>query len=129
MDSDGIDHTIVSWRAWYIGDGGLKEYTSEDCDWSELPEVGVLVVLLYYRTRGYTREMTSKSWYWREETSHGTIYACDDWADAIFPRENPGHPDVKRGRWTTDQLMVDARRLATDARSIAPNEAERVDSG
>jgi hypothetical protein len=120
------DLIVVGWRAWYT-DG--RVFDSAATRWEDLPEHGVLVVLLYHRTRPYSRTMSGRSLYWREVTPKGSIYACDETADAIIPKEVRQANCVKYGKWVTDNEMLEARLASEKMQPIAPNESLRVDKG
>ena len=122
MNSDGIDRTIVSWRAWYTG--GRTFHSMTTC-WKDLPEIGVLCVVIYYRTRPYRRSMSGSSLYWLEDTPEGPVFGYDDAADAIIPDEVYQKGCVKRGKWVTDEEMAEVT-IQVQKASIAPNEGERV---
>jgi hypothetical protein len=99
---------VVSWRAWYVTEAhGLLRFDSRKTQWKDLPKVGALVFVLYYEGKG-CRIMSGRSLYWREQTSKGVIYACDDMADAILPTGGKESPFVKLGKWTTDEIMTQA---------------------
>ena len=122
MPRPEIDRTIVGWRAWYAGG---RVYDSTQMEWSELPEHGVLIVILYYKTRWYSRTMSGSSIYWREDTPQGPIYAHNEAADAIISAEARERNYVKFGKWVTDEEL-NLSRLASDAlRRIAPDESLR----
>lgn len=124
MSVEYVDRTVVGWRAWYVTpQGHMARYTSADTRWENLPSVGVLVVLLYYRGRG-TRRMSSKSWYWTEDTPYGTLYAYDDWKDAILPDDYETSPRVKRGKWAHDTVMTTASTEADMAQKYPPRDAK-----
>lgn len=95
-------------------------YDSASCRWEDLPELGVLVVLLYCRERNRSRRMSGRSLYWRE----GGIYACDDASDAILPE---GDNLVKRGKWVTEEEFAWASNEANRLQNEAPDESLRVD--
>jgi hypothetical protein len=114
-----VDAKPIGWRAWYA-EGGY--YDSTLMEWEELPTDGVLFVIIYWRTRPHCRIMSGKSLYWKD----GDIYAYDDAADAITPKDDRL---VKRGKWVTDQEYQDVQQEVMAAQTIAPDESLRVDDG
>lgn len=114
-----VDQTIVGWRAWYV-DG--RYFDSSYSRWEDLPRDGVIIFVLYNRTRHHRRLMLGVSLYWKD----GEIYACDNKADA---RIRPGlaRRFIKRGKWTTDTEYYWALDEATAAKQ-APDEALRIES-
>ena len=93
-------HGIVGWRAWYTGG---RVYDSASCSWEDLPELGVLVILLYCRERHRSRRLSGRSLYWREPTEDGFIYGHDDAADAILPEGAERKGWLKRGEYVTEE--------------------------
>ncbi len=119
---DGIDHTPISWRAWYTGN---RVFESTTTSWEDLPEEGLLRVNVYYRTRPYHKKMQGRSLYWVEHMPEGVVYCYDDSADAIISKEAQENNRVKKGKWVPD-VEFERVRHAADAARDAPNEEDRI---
>lgn len=90
----------IGWKAWYT-EG--RKYDSANIAWEDLPNDGVVLVMLYQDARGpnrlpMRRTMIGEDYYFK----HGEIYG-----HGVHPLEDvveryPG-ASVKRGKWTTDE--------------------------
>jgi hypothetical protein len=101
------DQDIIRWRTWCVGG---KVYNGSTFDeWSQLPDDGVLTVMLWHRD-GTRRVMQGNDYYWA--TPDG-VYAHGDSRDPVVDIINR-YPSasVKRGMWTTDAEM---NRVAAEA--------------
>lgn len=121
ITKEHIDCTIVSWRAWYT-EG--RKFDSVNTHWEDLPQDGVLVFVLYQRSKGHRRMMCGVSLYWKEEIREGTIYACDNVADALIP-DGLSQKYIKRGKWTTDEEYARVREEALQSQQ-SPDESLRI---
>jgi hypothetical protein len=115
-----VDTSIVGWRAWYSGG---KEYNSKEHRWQELPSAGVLMFVLYQKTRPYRRVMVGVSFYWHVPDKD--IYACDNAEDAQIPVDLDAS-FIKRGEWVDDPQYNAALEKAT-ATLLAPDESGRIE--
>lgn len=89
--------SIIGFRTWYEND---KVYDSKSTTWKELPDDGLIVVILYENKRlrsddGYYRRILSnKSFYW---------VMPDNPLDVFYDDENPTkrYPGaiIKLGKW------------------------------
>lgn len=102
---------VIGWRAWYA-DG--SKYDSVTIEWEDLPNDGVIVVVLYFdnKTR---RIMDGSSWYFRARHESGDfIYGENDGS----PEENKKRYGesilLKRGKWTTEKIMYALQKEAMD---------------
>lgn len=118
------DLTIVGWRAWYTGG---RYFDSTTTTWEDLPELGVLYVIVYCRSRPRSRSMSTKDLYWLEITPEGDIYACGDVAGSIISQDSIDNNRVKRGKWVTDQEMAEVVAAAQPLLGKAPDETLRID--
>jgi len=92
---------VIGWRCWY--DSG-SVYDSTGTSWSELPNDGVLVVMLYRRD-GTRRVMSGNDYYWTSQHKEGVVYGqSNEYPD---PARYPGAL-VKRGRMAPDHVMQQA---------------------
>lgn len=104
---------VIGWRTWYA-DG--KKYNSKDMRWNDLPDDGVLVIMLYFdnKTR---RIMDGSSWYFRvKDKSGGFIYGENDDSPEENRKRYGESISLKRGKWTTEKIMQDFQKEAMDAK-------------
>lgn len=104
---------VIGWRVWYA-DG--SKYDSATTRWSDLPNDGVIVAVLYFddKTR---RVMDGSSWYFRAKHESGEfIYGENE----DSPEENKKRygEDIflKRGKWTTEAIMYASQKEAMDSK-------------
>lgn len=101
------------WRAWYT-DG--RTFSSADTDWTDLPDTGVLGVVVYLDPP-YRKLVSGGDWYYLD-SDHvpATVPTHTEWGRWTDP---PAVPEVecKRGaavtddRWTAvEQAMMEATR-------------------
>lgn len=96
---------VARWRAWYTEN---RVFDGQGfADWAELPDDGVLSVMLWFAD-GTRRVEQGNDHYWA--TPEGIYAHSDDPLDEI-ERRYPG-ASVKRGKWTTDAQM---QRVAAEA--------------
>ncbi len=94
-------------RVWYTEDR-IFDVTSVD-DWDNLPELGILAVAAEYGFDEHGRKLgqvwTGSDWYWMYEEkiySNGdSTWDIDSWVDVSAPSGSI----LKRGKWTTDEIM------------------------
>ncbi len=110
---------VVAIRAWYA-DGARYHSSGESLErfWDELPEAGVLAVMLYEDARGPAGHPTRRLLCGRDNyfmAPGGTYGVTDDAPDRIAAR----HPGalIKRGR-----LVADAQYEAALAEAMAAKE-------
>lgn len=104
---------IVGWKAWY-SDG--KKYGGKTLsDWKQLPDDGLLIVMLYYNrfstdgTLRYKRIMMGNDFYWCHPGNMDNIYAQGDEGETEIKKRYP-QASIKRGAWTDDahfQMIID----------------------
>lgn len=108
---------VIGWRAWYADE---SRYDSKATRWEDLPDDGVLVVVLYFdenRPDGkpLRRINSGVDWYFRAKGLKGFIYGQNN----DTPEENKKRygDDIllKRGKWADDSMMHRAEREASAA--------------
>lgn len=100
---------VIGWRAWYANG---SEYDSAVTRWEDLPDDGVLVVMLYFddKTR---RIMDSSDWYFRIRHKSGDfIYGENNGSPEENKKRYGESISLKRGKWTTEKLMRDSQKEA-----------------
>ena len=123
---------VVAWRAWYA-DGGV--YQSEEMDWSDLPNDGVVYVTLFYKETTpdgqATRRFMVGEWYFRwVALDDSVVYGhttCSKLPNGELVSESvesileryPG-AEVKRGKWVSDEMMERIHQEATIRRVDDP---------
>ena len=97
---------VAAWKAWYRGG---QAYCGTTRDWEELPDEGVLAVVVVFDEKApgcdfYLRRMVSGSdLYWAcEIDGHWTI--CQGSHEDKPARRYPG-AIIKHGVWTSDEEM------------------------
>lgn len=96
---------VIGWRAWF--DNG-RVYDSRQHTWSDLPDDGVLVIMLYHAS-GTKRILSGSDYYFLAQHPEGPIYGQD---------RNPPDParfvdlQEKRGRWVPDHVQERAEHEA-----------------
>lgn len=91
---------VAGWRVWYA-DGAV--YDSRSSAWEDLPELGVVVVVVYHAafTAGgtrYRKMLDGGDWYWPFARS-GTTDERGAWVD---PPRGVAPELLKRGVWVSD---------------------------
>jgi hypothetical protein len=97
---------MIRWRAWYRG-GGV--FDSEETEWADLPDDGLLIVAILFNeySRGgerYRRIMMGSDWCWLcELEGRWTLCEGNETKEEILER----YPDavLKRGAWTSDEEL------------------------
>lgn len=91
----------VRWRAWFVG---MDVYDSlEGFEWEDLPDVGVLGVIVYFADGG-KRVCSGDTWYWQYYSDgHWTIAHSREPIEELM--EVYGDQPFKRGKWTVEQEM------------------------
>lgn len=105
---------MLGWRTWYA-DGAV--YSSSRTTWVALPELGVVVVVVYYDafTAGgvqYRRILDGGDWYWPWAKS-ATSGARGAW---IEPPPHVPRALLKRGVWVSDLTFDIITQRAWDSR-------------
>lgn len=99
-DDDGM--RVAHWQVWF-DDGSIREGSTID-EWRDLPDDGVLALLLVYDQPGYGRTASGADYYFAAEGRLETIYGNSNLsAEDILTRYVGA--SVKRGRWTDDAFM------------------------
>ena len=90
---------VTAWKAWYSGG---RSFCHEGYKWADLPDEGVIGVMIVYddETR---RNMTGSDFYWVAEIM-GVPTFCQGLHDDYPERRYPG-AIIKIGVWTTDEEM------------------------
>jgi hypothetical protein len=100
--------TIVGWRAWYAD---WSVYDSKKMDWADLPDSGVVIVMLYYAERSssgkrYRDVLSGADWYFRAGTAYGTNHDSHidpgQWVDPAPVLAKHPNAELKRGEWVDD---------------------------
>jgi hypothetical protein len=97
---------VFAWKAWYRGG---QSYCSTGTDWSELPEEGVLGIVVVFDefspgTEVRLRRMVSGTdLYWACELA-GEFTICQGSHDDKPEKRYPG-AEIKKGVWTSDDEM------------------------
>lgn len=104
-DPNAPPQLVVGFRIWYV-DGTIATGTTR-ADWEQLPDDGVLIVMLYYNrfdTGGdsrYRRVLMSNDHFWHAPGTMDAIFGqSDDAPHVITAKYEQAH--VKRGKWTDD---------------------------
>lgn len=89
---------VIGWRAWYKGN---IKYNSKEIDWADLPNDGLLVVVVYFRKgdRKERRIMNGCDWYFYSPSDKSYFDNNES------PESNRlRYPDciLKRGQWTNE---------------------------
>ena len=93
---------VVGWRAWYT-DG--SKYDSATTRWNDLPDDGVVVIVLYFdnKTR---RIMDGSDWYFRAKHESGDFVYGENNDPSEENKKRYGEDiSLKRGQWTTEKVM------------------------
>lgn len=108
---------VIGWHAWYA-DG--SKYDSKTTKWRDLPDDGVLVIVLYFNSKRpdgkHLRRINSGvDWYFRAKGLKDFIYGQNN----DTPEENKKRygEDIllKRGKWADDTGMQRAEKEASEA--------------
>lgn len=100
---------VVGWRAWYT-DG--SKYNSKDTKWKDLPDDGVVVIVLYFdnKTR---RIMDGSDWYFRAKHESGDfIYGENNDSPEENKKRYGEDISLKRGKWTAEKIMYGLQKEA-----------------
>jgi len=108
---------VIGWRAWYA-DG--SKYDSKTTKWKDLPEDGVLVVVLYFddkRPDGklLRRINTGGDWYFKAKGLEGPIYGQNNDTPEENEKRYGESISLKRGKWSDDATMQQAEKEASEA--------------
>lgn len=109
---------VKGWRAWY---SETLIYDSRTTNWVDLPDDGLLVVVVYLNTdegsntfrRGtkYRRTMSGHDHFFEAQGPLGPIYgSSNDSMDLITQRYGPS--SIKKGQWSDDETYSRIRDLA-----------------
>lgn len=93
---------VIGWRVWY---GDDSKYDSKNTRWEDLPDDGVVVVMLYFdnKTR---RIMDGSDWYFRAKHKSGDFIYGENSDSPEENRKRYGKGiSLKRGQWTTEKIM------------------------
>lgn len=108
---------VIGWRVWYA-EG--KKYDSVSTKWKDLPDDGVLIIVLYFdgkRPDGkpLRRINSGVDWYFRAKGLKEFIYGQNN----DTPEENKKRygADIllKQGKWTDEPTMYQAEKEASEA--------------
>lgn len=104
---------MIKWGAWYED----AFYSSDDCDWSELPDKVQIVKIIeeaeYSPGKHYSRTLDGKDWYYRAPDGRIEAVASVSW-DGYRPKPcYVPEKDIKRGTGVDDATFV---RLTEEAR-------------
>ena len=99
---------VIGWRIWY-DDGHVADSLMDT--WANLPDDGVLVIMLYRRD-GSRRVMSGNDYYWTSVHPAGVVYGQSDTAPDL-----KRYPQciVKRGRFAPDHIIQAAEADAADS--------------
>ena len=104
---------VIGWRAWYADD---SKYNSKDTKWNDLPDDGVIVIVLYFdnKTR---RIMDGSDWYFRARHKSGDfIYGENNDSPEENKKRYGENISLKRAKWTTEKIMYASQKEAMDAK-------------
>lgn len=109
-----VDRRVVGWRIWYRADTeGGAYFDSSTTDWRDLPELGVLQLVVYFAD-GRRMTLGGQDYYWIEKGGDGQVAYCSDKSNsAILPEGDPSA--IKRGKWTSGTEMADVEAKARAA--------------
>ena len=117
---------VTAWKAWYTED---RQFASDiapgfdTVDWVDLPDDGVLLVVLYMDETGghgkpYRQILSGSDWYFTAQSENGLMYMSNN----DSPEENklryPGCI-LKRGKGVDMQTMKIKEKLAQED-NVAP---------
>ena len=109
---------VIAWKAWYRGG---QAYCSPGTTWEDLPDEGVLGVMIAFdefAPRSETRlrrQMSGSDLYWSCELL-GKFTLCQGQHEDKPEKRYPGC-SIKRGAWTSDEEM---QRVNDDMRDWNP---------
>jgi len=104
---------VIGWQAWYA-DG--SKYDSATTKWTDLPDDGVLIIMLYFdnKTR---RIMDGSDWYFRAKHESGEFIYGENNDPPEENRKRYGKSVLlKRAKWTTEKIMYDLQKEAMGAK-------------
>lgn len=90
---------MIAWKAWFSGG---RSWCSSGTPWEDLPEEGVIGVVIVFDD-GTRRNMTGSDMYWMVELL-GKPTLCQGLHDDRPAERYPG-ASIKRGVWTSDEEM------------------------
>jgi len=115
---------VIGWRAWYA-DG--SKYNSKDTKWSDLPDDGVIVVMLYFDEKKPSgnpkrRIMDGSDWYFQAKHESGDfIYGENNDSPEENKKRYGEDISLKKGKWTAEKIMYASQKEAMEAK-ICPCE-------
>jgi len=105
---------ILGWAAWVDTETGTEIYSSKDMEWEDLPDDGIIFIMLYKDTGDgqesnisyptYTESLAGNDYYWKAPHHSGTIYGSGNDSLAEIKARYPG-ADIKRGKWVPHSLF------------------------
>ena len=110
--------SVIGWKAWYQ-DGAM--YSSRHTSWADLPDDGVVLVLLYFdatteQGESLRRYMEGDNWYFMAPGPDGPIYGHNSHDREENQRRYPGLI-AKRGQWTDERSLREIQQSAAAARN------------
>lgn len=95
---------VIGWRAWYAGG---RTFSSDETDWTDLPDDGVLGAMVYYADRSpggvpYRRIVSGGDWYHLVDGEPACTATHDEWGEWVDPPDAPD-AELKRGRGVHDE--------------------------
>lgn len=108
---------VIGWRAWYA-DG--SKYDSETTEWRDLPDDGVLIIVLYFddkRPDGkpLRRINSGVDWYFKATGLKGSIYGLNNDTPEENKKRYGEDISLKQGKWTDEPIMYQAEKEAMEA--------------
>lgn len=114
---------IIAWKAWFVTvpmQEAPLSYTSDDCDWAELPNDGCLGVVLFEDSKkpdGYRNRtiLSTYDYYFKS----GNVYGSDnDVRERNVQQEIKDRyvdPVIIRGIWTDEETMHEVQQQMRNA--------------
>ena len=91
--------TTVGWQVWY-DDGSI--YDSDNSDWSDLPDDGVLVKMIYY-SDGTRQIQQGADYFFIAQHHSGEEIHANSTKTIPEIKDRYQNPIIKKGRWAPDE--------------------------
>ncbi len=109
------DHKFIGWRAWYENNQIFDSITTQ---WKDLPNDGLLAVVIYQKFVRPNGERTRRTWsgvdyYWTTPESGLEVFCGDEEPSARYPGAI-----VKRGKWVPILEMERVNQEAREAKDF-----------
>ena len=109
---------ILGWAAWVDTAKKVKIYTSKKTKWEDLPDDGIIYIMLY-KDEGdgqeanishptYRESLAGNDYYWKAPHHSGTTYGSGNDAIDEIKTRYPG-ASVLRGKWVPHKLFEKIR--------------------